>query len=236
MSKLVLVTGVTGYVGSHVARLLLSRGYKVRGTLRSLKKCDEVTRAVVPAGVDPANLTFAEIDLLDPVDRWVDVVKGCDYVQHVASPFPIAEPKHEDDLIKPAVEGTLAVLRAAASSRGSVKRVVITSSVAAVAYGRYGEWSPHGCPPAQRKHVFDEKDWSDVKGCDAYPKSKTLAEKAAWEFVEKLDDSEKFELAVINPGFIQVRKGEDPVMPWDPDAHPLFLFFFFPSFKKKKKK
>lgn len=109
---------------------------------------------------------------------------------HTASPFPIEQPKHEDVLIKPAVEGTMAVMRAA--HKHKVKRVVITSSCAAVIVQK----------PENQKEVYDENDWSDVTACGAYEKSKTLAEKAAWEFVHSLPEGEKFEVVTINPVLI----------------------------------
>ncbi|GAB2559955.1 aldehyde reductase [Nocardia heshunensis] len=115
---------------------------------------------------------------------WAQAVEGCRFVVHTASPFPAAEPKHEDELIRPAVDGTLRVLRAAAAS--GVERVVVTSSIAAVEVGNEG-------------HLLTEADWSDLARCDAYQKSKTLAERAAWDFVA---EHPEVELAVINPGMI----------------------------------
>jgi dihydroflavonol-4-reductase len=117
---------------------------------------------------------------------WSEAVAGCDYVLHVASPFILEVPSDEDILIKPAVEGTLRVLNACKENK--VKKVVLTSSVAAVAYGH------------KEQKVFNENDWSDTgPGITPYAKSKTLAEKAAWDFVGSLDDDERFDFTVINP-------------------------------------
>ncbi|KAL9097863.1 MAG: hypothetical protein Q9165_000189 [Trypethelium subeluteriae] len=188
---LVLVTGGSGFVGTHVLLALLqsSSTYRLRSTLRSLTRADEVRKQLVGGGASEsaaAAVEFVTADLLKD-DGWDDAVKDCTYVHHVASPFPAAAPKHEDELIRPAREGTLRVLRAAKRA-GTVKRVVVTSSVAAVAYGH-----------DDIGRDFTEEDWSDDKdpSIAAYPKSKTLAERAAWEFVEK--EGEGMELAVVNP-------------------------------------
>ncbi|MEC3913475.1 SDR family oxidoreductase [Nocardia sp. CDC160] len=184
MSDLVLVTGASGFVAGHVIQELLGRGYRVRGTVRSVKRAAEVTK-VLP-GVE-----LVEADLGSDTG-WAEAVEGCRYVVHTASPFPSTEPKHEDELVRPAVDGTLRVLRAAAAS--GVERVVITSSIAAVAVGNEGR-------------TLTEADWSDTARCDAYQKSKTLAERAAWDFVA---EHPEIELAVINPGMIigPVLRGE----------------------------
>jgi nucleoside-diphosphate-sugar epimerase len=195
LDKIVLVTGATGYIGGHVVRDLLEHGYRVRGTVRDLSNkkkhahllalCDEHT----PAGSAP-RLELVQADL-ERDDGWDAAVEGCTYVQHVASPFPAAAPADENELIRPAVEGSLRVLRAAAKS-SSVRRVVLTSSVAAVAYG-------HGDTNGR---VLTEEDWSVAERCEAYQKSKTLAERAAWDFIAKQPAGRGLELAVINPGFV----------------------------------
>jgi dihydroflavonol-4-reductase len=132
------------------------------------------------------NLEFFIADLLSD-DGWKEAVEGSKYVLHVASPFFLGEPENEDVFIKPAVEGTLRVLKACADA--DVQKVVLTSSFAAVGYGHPRE-----------KEVYTEEDWSSVDGeISPYAKSKTLAEKAAWEFVDNLEESKKFELTVINP-------------------------------------
>jgi nucleoside-diphosphate-sugar epimerase len=145
------------------------------------------------------------VDLLDPQEKWNAAVAGCTYVQHIASPFPLKSPSNEQELIKPAVQGTLAVLKACASAGGSVKRIVLTSSIVSVAFGRDREWTvavDDENTVKEKGHVFTEEDWTDVDHSEAYAKSKTLAERAAWDFVKNLAEN-KFELAVINPGYIQ---------------------------------
>ncbi len=187
---LVLVTGATGYIAGHCIRELLEHGYRVRGTVRSLAdptKTEHLRRIAAQLG---GSLELVEADLT--ADRgWRDAAAGCTYVQHVASPFPAEVPKDEMDLIGPAVDGAKRVLQASADS-GTVKRVVMTSSVAAVAFGHKDS---NGA-------VRTEADWSIAENCDAYPKSKTLAERAAWDFVAALPAEQRFELAVINPGFV----------------------------------
>lgn len=184
---LVLVTGASGFIAGHCIQALIADGYSVRGTVRSLSNQAKVKHLErVAPGVE-----LVEADLSSD-DGWDEAVAGATYVLHVASPFPKETPDDEDELVRPAVEGTLRLLRAAAKTNGSVKRVVLTSSVAAVVYGH----------PDRGAHVYTEADWSVPERCDAYPKSKTLAERAAWEFIDALPGDQKFELAVINPGFV----------------------------------
>jgi len=187
---LVLVTGATGYIAGHCIRELMEHGYRVRGTVRSLRdpaKTEHLRRMATALG---GSLDLVEADLTS--DRgWQEAVDGCTYVQHVASPFPAEIPKDESELIRPAVDGALRVLKACAAS-GTVKRVVMTSSVAAVAFGH----------AESGDKVRTEADWSNADECDPYPKSKTLAERAAWDFVNGLPANQRFELAVINPGFV----------------------------------
>ena len=182
----VLVTGGTGFIGLHCLQQLLDKGYKVRTTLRSESRKQEVMEAMKKHSSNCENLEFFIADLLND-DGWKEAVEGSKYVLHVASPFFLGEPENEDVFIKPAVEGTLRVLKACADSE--VQKVVLTSSFAAVGYGH-----------SREKEVYTEEDWSSVDGeISPYAKSKTLAEKAAWEFVENLEESKKFELTVINP-------------------------------------
>ena len=182
----VLVTGGTGFIGLHCLQQLLDKGYKVRTTIRSESRKQEVLEAMKKHSSNCENLEFYIADLLKD-DGWKEAVEGSKYVLHVASPFFLGEPENEDVFIKPAVEGTLRVLKACADA--DVQKVVLTSSFAAVGYGHPRE-----------KEVYTEEDWSSVDGeISAYAKSKTLAEKAAWEFVENLEDSKKFDLTVINP-------------------------------------
>ena len=182
----VLVTGGTGFIGLHCLQQLLDKGYKVRTTIRSESRKQEVLEAMKKHSSNCENLEFYIADLLKD-DGWKEAVEGSKYVLHVASPFFLGEPENEDVFIKPAVEGTLRVLKACANA--DVQKVVLTSSFAAVGYGHPRE-----------KQVYTEEDWSSVDGeISAYAKSKTLAEKAAWEFVENLEESKKFDLTVINP-------------------------------------
>ena len=182
----VLVTGGTGFIGLHCLQQLLDKGYKVRTTIRSESRKQEVLEAMKKHSSNCENLEFYIADLLKD-EGWKEAVEGSKYVLHVASPFFLGEPENEDVFIKPAVEGTLRVLKACADA--DVQKVVLTSSFAAVGYGHPRE-----------KEVYTEEDWSSVDGeISAYAKSKTLAEKAAWEFVENLEESKKFDLTVINP-------------------------------------
>lgn len=178
----VLLTGVTGYIGQHCAAELLRRDYEVVGTIRTRAKSDATREAIAKvASVD--RLRFVEADLLSD-SGWDDAVKGCSFVMHVASPFLLAEPKDEKELIAPAVEGTKRVI--AAAQREGVKRLVLTSSTFAIIAGKdSGRYGPDA--------------WSDT-GADigAYAKSKTLAERAAWTAV----NAGNMELTVINPGAV----------------------------------
>lgn len=188
-STTVLVSGANGFIAMHCLLQLLEQGYRVRGTLRNLSREAQIRQNLAKHIEANDRLEFVQADLLND-SGWEAAVRGCEYVLHVASPIPPAIPKNEDDLILPAREGTLRVLRAAAA--GGVKRVVLTSSVAAIFEG-YGK----------EPRTFDEKDWSNLNGdIEAYPKSKTLAEHAAWEFIKSLDAAHPLELAVINPGFV----------------------------------
>lgn len=185
MSK-VLVTGGSGFIGSHTILQLLSAGHQVRTTVRSLKREADVRALLREGGAEPGDqLSFAAADLTEDAG-WSKAVAGCDYVLHVASPLPPNVPKNEDELIVPAREGTLRVLRAARDA--GVKRVVLTSSFAAVGYGYTSATTK-----------FSERDWTELNGeyVAPYPKSKTLAERAAWEFMAK--EGGALELSVINP-------------------------------------
>ncbi len=186
--KQVLVTGASGFIALHCIHQLLEQGYTVRGSLRSLTRENEVRATLKEMGSPVEKLSFVEADLLDDAG-WPAAVKSCDYVLHVASPFPLGEPAHEDDLIIPAREGALRVLKAA--SDAGVKRVVLTSSVAAVISG------------LNENRIYTENDWSDLNAdIGAYAKSKTLAERAAWQFMKSIAPTSKMELATINPGLV----------------------------------
>jgi nucleoside-diphosphate-sugar epimerase len=182
----VLVTGGSGFIGSHCTLQLLAAGHQVRTTVRSLTREAEVRALLKQGGAEPGErLVFFAADL-EKDAGWAQAVAGCDQVLHVASPFPPLIPKDENELIVPAREGALRVLRA--SRDAGVKRVVLTSSFAAVGYGH----EPQGAP-------FNETSWTDPNGDDVRPyvKSKTLAERAAWDFIAK--EGGKLELAVVNP-------------------------------------
>jgi dihydroflavonol-4-reductase len=186
MNDLVLVTGGSGFIGAHCIVKLLAEGYRVRTTVRSLTREAGVRAMLKTAGAEPGDaLKFAVADLNSDAG-WKEAAAGCTYVLHVASPLPPNVPKHEDELIVPAREGALRVLRAARDA--GVKRVVLTSSFAAIGYGKESMERP-----------FTEADWTDPKAKEltAYTKSKTLAEKAAWEFMER--EGGALELVTVNP-------------------------------------
>jgi dihydroflavonol-4-reductase len=214
MAQTVLITGISGFIAKHVAARFLQAGYHVRGTIRRSDREVEVRKAVLPAaGPDAADrLTFAVADL-ERDAGWAEALAGVDVLVHTASPFPIAQPKDESDLIRPAVQGTERVLRAAKAA--GVTRVVLTSSVVAVLN-------------ESKTGVQDESDWCDVAlpTTTAYGKSKTLAERRAWEIAR----TEGLALTTINPGFVlgppldehygsslgiveRFLKGKDPMQP-----------------------
>jgi nucleoside-diphosphate-sugar epimerase len=182
----VLVTGGSGFIGSHILLKLMAAGHTVRTTVRNLKREPEVRALLKQGGLEPGDrLQFFAADL-EKDAGWKEAVAGCVFVLHVASPFPPTVPRHEDELIVPAREGTLRVLRAARDA--GVKRVVLTSSFAAIGYG-------HG----EQSAPFDETSWTnlDTARLTPYTKSKTLAERAAWDFVAGGADG--LELTTINP-------------------------------------
>ena len=182
MAERVLVTGISGYIGQYCGAELLNQGFEVVGTVRSLAKA-EATRDAIGAVAPVDRLTFVEADLLSD-HGWDEAMTGCTYVLHVASPFVLAEPKDENELITPAVDGTRRVV--AAAQRAGVRRLVLTSSTVAMITGKpSGRYGPDA--------------WSDTEAdIGAYAKSKTLAERAAWEAVQGGD----MELVVVNPGAV----------------------------------
>lgn len=188
--KTVLLTGITGYIAKHIALLLLNNGYFVVGSVRNLSRGDEVRHAVTPHLKDQTDLDqrlrFVTLDL-NHDDGWTDAMEGVDILMHTASPFPMELPRDENDLIRPAVVGVLRALRAASSA--GVSRVVLTSSAVAIMEAKL---------PAGRT-TYDERDWSDVTRIDssAYTKSKTLAERAAWDFAN--DKTNQIQLTTVNP-------------------------------------
>ena len=182
----VLVTGGSGFIGAHCILRLLEAGYRVRTTVRSLEREAGVRSMLKAGGAEPGKaLSFVAADLMSDAG-WPEAAAGCDFTLHVASPFPLNAPRHDDELVIPAREGALRVLRAARDA--GVRRVVMTSSFAAIGYGR---------KPTNRP--FTEEDWTDPEGSDvsAYARSKTLAERAAWDFVAR--EGGALELSVVNP-------------------------------------
>lgn len=214
MADLILLTGVSGFIAKHVALKLLNQGYDVRGTLRRLDRGDEVRAAVGPHLMAGAgSLSFAQADLESDAG-WDEAMVGVATLVHTASPFPLAQPKDEQLLIRPAVEGTLRVLKAARAA--GVARVVLTSSTVAV------------LNDGKHDALQDEADWCDLAlpGTTAYAKSKTLAEHAAWDFAK----ANGMQLTTINPGLVvgppldqhfgsslglveRMLKGRDPMLP-----------------------
>lgn len=213
MTQIVLLTGVSGFIAKHVALRLLQAGHSVRGTLRRMDRADEVRQALRPEVGDDAlgRLSFVALDL-ERDDGWAQAMAGCDALVHTASPFPIVQPDDPAELIRPAVEGTLRALRAAHAA--GVARVVLTSSTAAI------------LNPSRTR--FDETDWCDpdAPGVSAYTRSKTLAERAAWDFA----GTHGLDLTTINPGLVlgppldgqfgssvglvrRILRGKDPMMP-----------------------
>ncbi|MCL2584434.1 MAG: NAD-dependent epimerase/dehydratase family protein [Streptosporangiales bacterium] len=174
----VLVTGATGFVAGHCIRELAENGYQVRGTVRSLEKSDVSHLGAL------GELEFAQARL-DSDDGWDEAARGCDYLLHVASPIPFTAPKREDDVIRPAVDGTLRALRAAAGA--GIRRAVLTSSLDAICHDH-----------AAAGHVRTEEDWSDLAQCSAYAKSKVLAERAAWD----LSAARGLEVVTLMPGAV----------------------------------
>ncbi len=204
MTDRVLLTGISGFLGGHVALQLLNAGYIVRGSVRDLTKAGAVRTTLARAGADVSRLEFVALDLMSD-QGWTDAVKDCRYLQHTASPFVLRTPKDPEELIRPAVEGTRRAIKAALA--GGVDRIVLTSSIAAIQYGhdRYDR-------------ELTEADWSnpDSANTGTYPRSKTLAEREAWALVDAADQRQK--LAVINPGAIL-----GPLLDEDPGTSSLLV-------------
>ena len=187
MTATALVTGASGFIAQQLILDLLEQGHGVRGTVRSPAKGGALKKALAEHTDRAAELELVEADL-DSDRGWAEAVAGVDVIHHVASPFPLGVPKHPDDLIRPAREGTLRVLRAAREA--GVKRVILTSSFAAIGYG-WGDRLPE---------LLTEEHWSNpdnAADCPPYPASKTLAERAAWDYVQ--GEGQGLQLTVINP-------------------------------------
>ncbi len=201
----VLLTGISGFLGGHVALSLLKAGYSVRGSLRNLGRAEVVRDTLRRAGADVSRLDFVELDLLSD-KGWDEAMEGVRYLQHTASPFVIDLPEDKMELIRPAVEGTERALNAAL--RAGVERMVLTSSMAAIAYGHdKGRTTP-----------FTEKDWTnlDGRGVNAYIESKTLAEQRAWEIMRAA--GREADLTTINPSAIL-----GPLLDTDPGTSALMV-------------
>lgn len=187
--KKLFISGVSGFLGTHIVLEALRRGYQVVGTVRSAEKGAETT-AVLSKYLRPeivANFQFTLADLNSPA-HWQEAMKGCDAILHVASPFPLGLPKHENDLILPARNGVKHVFDAAIAS--GIHRIVQTSSIAAIMYGH-----------EKGKTQFDETDWSNLAWPELAPynKSKTMAEQDVWDYAKKHPE---LKVTVINPGFV----------------------------------
>ncbi|MDH5604323.1 MAG: NAD-dependent epimerase/dehydratase family protein [Cyclobacteriaceae bacterium] len=187
----VLLTGVTGFLGSHTAIQLLEKGYSVIGTVRDMDRVGAIKKIIAAHTSKSENLSFVKADLKDD-SIWPAITTGIDYIQHIASPFLVTLPKKPEDLIGPATNGTVNILKAA--SANGVKRVIVTSSSSAIIYGRQKN---------ERSGTYDETHWTDENNMEdltPYFLSKTLAEKAAWKFMES--DRSGMELSVVCPGAI----------------------------------
>lgn len=188
MADTVLLTGISGFLGSHIALQLLQAGYKVRGSVRNLNRCDEVRETMAAHGANTDNLEFVVLDLLKDAG-WDDAMEGVKYLQHTASPFVTTMPDDEMELIRPAVEGTARAINAALKAK--IEHIVLTSSMAAIMYGH----------DKTRSAPFTETDWTNTSAeTNAYVRSKTLAEQKAWELMDAADRHD--DLSVINPSFI----------------------------------
>ena len=218
MPNSVFVTGASGFIAKHIVLQLLQSGHHVVGSVRNEQRAREVLDAVAPH-LEPdfdldAALEFRALDLTQD-DGWVDAMTGCSALIHTASPFPMAPPETEDDLIRPAVEGTLRALQAADAA--GIRRVVLTSSAVAEMQVE---------PPKNR--TFDETDWSDPDHPtnSAYGRSKLKAERAAWDYVA----NSNIALTTINPVLVlgapldahfgtsvaiiqRLLRGKDPMLP-----------------------
>jgi dihydroflavonol-4-reductase len=190
--KKILVTGGSGFIAKHVILQLLNEGFEVRASVRSLDRSSEIMDAMVLHAKNTNDLeqrlTFCELDLTND-DGWNEALQNCQALMHTASPFPLEQPEDEDELIKPAVEGTLRALKAA--QEAGVERVILTSSVASIYNKRL----------AAGRNRYDETDWSENNSpmATAYSKSKTLAEKAAWNFVR---ENSEVKLTTICPSLV----------------------------------
>ena len=188
--KKIFVSGISGFIGTHITIEGIKRGYQITGTTRNQQKEDEVKRTIAKVLGEEAlkSLTIYHCDLNDPAN-WQEAMKGCDAILHVASPFPLGIPKHEDDVIMPALNGVKYVMNAALAN--NISRIVQTSSIAAIIYGH-----------EKGKINFDEHDFTNLTSgnlVSAYAKSKTLAEQDMWNFAK---ENPTLKITVMNPGFV----------------------------------
>jgi nucleoside-diphosphate-sugar epimerase len=220
MSQTVLVTGATGYIAKHLVLQLLNGGYTVVGSTRSIKREEELRAALTPQLNDVAALERLRVIALDlnSDEGWAVAMQGVDVVMHTASPFPLEMPENEQDIIQPAVNGALRAVKAAKAA--GISRVIMTSSTVAVS----------NCDLPEGRNTHNESDWSDLTGpaATAYMKSKTLAERAVWEW--HADEAPDMQITMINPSFVmgapldnnfgssidvieRLMRGKDPMVP-----------------------
>lgn len=205
MADLVLLTGISGFIGGHVGLALLRAGYRVRGSVRDLARADKVRAALAKAGGDVERLEFVALDL-NADAGWTEAMAGVRYLQHTASPFVTNMPRDKMELIRPAVDGTRRALSTALAA--DVERFVVTSSMAATSYGH----------DKGRSAPFTGADWTNLegRGVNAYVESKTLAEKEAWMLVDSAGRHD--DLAVINPNVVL-----GPLLDEDPGTSPALV-------------
>jgi len=190
MTAQVLLTGISGFLGGHVALAALKAGFRVRGSVRSLAKAEKVKATLARHGADPGLVEFVTLDLTKDAG-WAEAAQGCRYLLHTASPFVLSMPKDRMDLIGPAISGTERALKAGLDA--GVERIVLTSSMAAIAYGH----------DKSRTAPFTAADWTDLEGrsgFNAYVESKTRAERRAWEMMKAA--GRERDLVTINPSAI----------------------------------
>jgi len=215
VSQLVLVTGVSGFIAKHVTLELLREGYGVRGTVRTPLRAEEVRQTLASHGADVSRLAFVEADL-SADSGWAEAADGCAYVQHIASPLPIKQPRDREALVPEARRGALRVLEAARAA--DVHRIVLTSSIAAMMYRA----------DRPKQFAIREDDWTDPewRKISPYIVSKTRAERAAWDWAREHAWEER--LAVVNPGFV-LGPGLDARTGTSLEAVKLFLEGAYPA-------